>query len=113
MQEFRYLRTQITRTTAAFASIDPPAALTPLALRNSRTVSAGTSTAWAAGAAFDTPATSADFNNAMPLNLPPSSRAAAPEKPIAGAGDNARSLPPATGVIAALTVGAARPPGCF
>src|ERR1700684_1679452 len=77
MQEFRYLRTQITRTTAAFASIDPPAALTPLALRNSRTASAGTSTAWAAGAAFDTPATSADFNNAMPLNLPPSSPPAA------------------------------------
>jgi len=108
--EFRYLRTQITRTTEAFASADPPAVFTPLALRNSRTVSAGTNTAWAAGAVFDTPATSAGFNNAMPVNLPPSSRAAAPEKPTMGAGESARSLPPATGVVAALTAVAARPP---
>ena len=36
--------------------------------------------------------------------------AAAPEKPTMGAGESARSLPPATGVVAALTAVAARPP---
>ena len=74
-----------------------PDALTPLALRNSRTVSAGTSTACAAGVAFAGPATIAGFNSAMPANLPSPSSAAAPEKPSAGAGDSARSLPLPTG----------------
>ena len=46
-----YFRTQMTRTTDALASDDPPAAFTPLALRNSRTVSDDTSAACAAGAA--------------------------------------------------------------
>ena len=50
-----YFRTQITRTTDAFASADPPDALTPLALRKSRTVSAVTSTACAAGTPFGGP----------------------------------------------------------
>jgi Gamma-glutamyltranspeptidase len=40
-----YFRTQITRTTDALASSDPPAALTPVALRKPRTVSAVTRTA--------------------------------------------------------------------
>ena len=57
-----YFRTQITRTTDAFASADPPDALTPLAFKNSRTVSAGTSAACAAGAAFGGPATITGFN---------------------------------------------------
>src|ERR1700737_4807818 len=108
-----YFLTQITRTTAAFASDDPPAASTPLALRNSRTVSAGTSAACAAGAAFGGPATTTGFNSAMPANLPSLSSAAAPEKPSAGAGDSARSLPLPTCVIDALTVLAAAPPPWF
>jgi EAL domain-containing protein (putative c-di-GMP-specific phosphodiesterase class I) len=40
-----YFLTQITRTTDAFASDDPSAAFTALALRNSRTASADTSVA--------------------------------------------------------------------
>src|SRR5579863_8335983 len=108
-RRFHYLRTQITRTTADAASFEPCAATTPLAFRKSRTVSAGTSTD-CAGAAVTTPATIAGFNSARPANLPLSSRAAAPEKPTAGAGDNARSLPLPTGVTVALTVVAVRPP---
>ena len=76
----RYFLTQITRTTAVLASDDPLAALTPLALRNSRTLSAGTSTACAAGVAFAGPATTAGFNSARPANLPSASSAAAPGK---------------------------------
>ena len=90
----RYFLTQITRTTDAFASDDPPAALTPLALRNSRTVSADTSTACAAGVALAGPATTAGFNSAIPANLPSASNAAAPEKPSAGAGESGSSPPP-------------------
>ncbi len=45
------------------------------------------------------PATTAGFSSAMPANLPSPSSAAAPEKPSAGAGDSARSLPPPTGVV--------------
>src|SRR6266403_459814 len=81
-----YFRTQITRTTAALASNDPSDPLMPLALRNSRTVSAGTSAACAAVAAFGGPATVTCFNNATPANLPSLSSAAAPEKPTACAG---------------------------
>src|SRR6202011_6227485 len=92
--ERSYFRTQITRTTDAFGSGDPPAAFTPLALRKSRTVSAGTSTACAAGVALGGPATITGFNSAMPANLPSLSSAAAPEKPSAGGGDSATSLPP-------------------
>ena len=51
-----YFLTQITRTTDALASVDPPAALTPLAFRKSRNVSAVTSTACAAAAPFVGPA---------------------------------------------------------
>src|ERR1700704_3558370 len=40
-----YFRTQITRSTEAFASDDPPVVATPLAFRKSRTVSALTSEA--------------------------------------------------------------------
>ena len=69
MKRSRYFRTQITRTTAAFASDDPPDAFTPCALRNSRTVPADTRAACAAGAAFAGPATSTGFNNAMPGKL--------------------------------------------
>src|ERR1700744_4805496 len=99
-----YFRTQITRTTDAFASVDVPVAFTPLALRKSRTVSADTSAAWAAGAAFAGPATTSDFSSAMPANLPSASSAAEPEKPSPGAGDSARSLPLPTGVTDALTL---------
>src|ERR1700730_18526659 len=105
-----YFLTQITRTTAAFASGDPPAASTPLALRNSRTVSAGTSAACAAGAAFGGPATTSGFNSAMPANLPSPSSAAAPEKPSPGAGDNARSLLLPIDATDALTLLTAAPP---
>src|ERR1700736_3211528 len=108
-----YFLTQITRTTDAFASDDPPpAAFTPLALRNSRTVSAGTSTACAAGVAFGGPATITGFNSAMPANLPSLSSAAAPEKPSAGGGDSATSPPP-TCAIDALTLLTAAPPPWF
>ena len=79
-------------------------AFTPLALRKSRTVSAVTSTACAAGAAFGGPATSTGFNSAMPANLPSLSSAAAPEKPSAGAGDSATSLPPPIWATEALTL---------
>ena len=99
-----YFLTQITRTTDAFASGDPPAALTPLALRKSRTVSDVTSTACAAGAPFAGPATCTGFNSAMPANLPSPSSAAAPEKPIAGAGVSATSLPPPSWATEALTL---------
>src|SRR6202166_5463299 len=99
-----YFRTQITRTTAAFASADPAEAVTPLPLRNSRTVSPGTSTACAAGVAVAGPATIADFNSAMPANLPSPSSAAAPEKPSAGGGDNATSPPPPICDALALTL---------
>jgi gamma-glutamyltranspeptidase/glutathione hydrolase len=105
-----YFRTQITRTTAALASDDAPAALTPLAFKNSRTISAGTSTACAAGVEFGGPATTAGFNSAMPANLSSPSSAAPPEKPMAGAGDSARSLPPPTCVTDALTLLAATAP---
>ncbi len=88
-----YFRTQITRTTDALASDDPSGPLTPLALRNFCTVSAGTSAACAAVAAFGGPATITGFNSATPANLPSLSCAAAPEKPTAGAGDSAKSLP--------------------
>src|SRR5712675_970564 len=97
-----YFLTQITRTTDAFASDDPSAALTPFALRNSRTVSADTSAACAAGAAFGGPATTTGFKSAMPANLPSVSSAAAPEKPTAGTGASARSPPPPTWAIEAL-----------
>ena len=40
------------------------------------------------------PATITGFNSAIPANLPSTSSAAAPEKPSAGAGDSATSLPP-------------------
>src|SRR6266700_1877734 len=99
-----YFRTQITRTTDALASDDPSDPLTPLALRNSRTVFDGTSAACAAGAAFGGPATITGFNSAMPANLPSLSCAAAPEKPTAGAGDSAKSLAPPTWVTEALTL---------
>ena len=105
-----YFLTQITRTTEALASGDPPATSTPLALRNSRTPSAGTSTACAAGVAFGGPATITGFRSAMPANLPSLSNAAAPEKPSAGAGDSVRSLPPPTYVTDALTLLAAPTP---
>src|SRR6202043_2380783 len=88
-----YFLTQITRTTDAFASGDPPAAFTPLALRKSRMVPAGTSTACAVGVAFGGPATITGFSSAMPANLPSLSSAAAPEKPSAGGGDSATSPP--------------------
>src|ERR1700730_2677248 len=104
-QKSPYLRTQITRTTAALESDDAPAALTPLAFKNSRTMSAGTSVACAAGVEFGGPVTTTGFNSAMPANFPSLSSAAAPEKPMAGAGDSARSLP-----TDALTLLAATPP---
>jgi hypothetical protein len=100
-----YLRTQITRTTEAFASGDPAELLTPLALRNSRTVPAGTSTACTA---FAGPATTAGFNSATPANLPSLSSAAAPEKPSAGAGVSTRSLPAC--VAGAVTLQRRPPP---
>ena len=52
-----YFLTQITRTTDAFASVDPLATFTLLAFRKSRTVSDVTSTACAAGTPFAGPAT--------------------------------------------------------
>ncbi len=106
-----YFRTQITRTTDAFASADPPDAFTPLALRKSRTVSADTSVACAAGAAFGGPATTSGFSSAMPANFPSASSAAAPEKPSPGAGDSAGSPPLPIGVTNALMLlTAAAPP---
>ena len=87
---FRYFRTQITLTTDAFASDDPPACATPLAFKNSRTTSADTSTACAAAAG---PATITGFSSATPANTPSASNAAAPEKPRPGAGVSAVSLP--------------------
>src|SRR6266852_3745580 len=108
-----YFRTQITRTTDALASDDPSDPLTPLALRNSRTVSASTSAACAVGATFGGPATITGFNSAMPANLPSLSCAAAPEKPTAGAGDSAKSLPPPTWVTEALTLLTVVPPPWF
>jgi dienelactone hydrolase len=60
--EANYFRTQITRTTDAQASGDPPAAST-------RTVSAFTSAARGPTVAFVTPVASAGFSNATPTNL--------------------------------------------
>src|SRR5216684_7299215 len=108
-----YFRTQITRTTDALASDDPSDPLTPLALRNSRTVSDGTSAACAVGATFGGPATITGFNSAMPANLPSLSCAAAPEKPTAGAGDSAKSLPPPIWAAEALTLLTAAAPPWF
>jgi len=105
-----YLRTQITRTTDALASDDPSGPLTPLALRNFCTVSADTSAACAAVAAFGGQATITGFNSATPANLPSLSCTAAPEKPTAGAGDNAKSLPLPTWAREALTLLTAAPP---
>jgi len=65
----------------------------PLALRNSRTESAPTSTACAAGVVAG-PATMTGFNNAMPANLPSPRVPRHRKKPTAGAGDSASSLPP-------------------
>ena len=86
-----------------------PDALTPLAFKNSRTASVGTSAACDAGAAFEPPATTVGFSSAMPANLPSLSSAAAPEKPTVGAGQSAKSLLP-DGAIDALTPLAAVPP---
>src|SRR6266851_3718851 len=108
-----YFRTQITRTTDALASDDPSDPLTPLALRNSRTVSDGTSAACAADATFGGSATITGFNSATPTNLPSLSCAAAPEKPTAGAGDSAKSFLPPTWVTEALTLLTAAPPPWF
>src|SRR6185437_11713162 len=98
-----YFRTQITRTTAAFASDEVPFAVTSFALRNSRTVSDATSTDWLVGAAFVAvaAATTTGFSSARPANLPLSSSAGAPEKPSPGAGDIARSPPVPTWVTCA------------
>src|SRR5882724_7507518 len=85
----------------------------PFTLRNSRTVSADTSAACAAGAAFDGPATTTGLSSAMPANLPSSSNAAAPEKPIAGAGASTRSVLLPAWAIEALTLLAAAPPPWF
>ena len=59
-----YFRTQITRTTAAFASVDVPFAVTAFAFRKSRTVSADTITACDAGTDVAGPATLPGFNSA-------------------------------------------------
>ena len=83
-----YLRTQITRTMAAFASVDVPFAVTAFAFRKSRTVSAETITACDAGTDVAGPATIAGFNSATPANLPSPSMAGLPEKPTAGGGDS-------------------------
>ena len=56
-----YFRTQITRTTAAFASVALPLAVTLFAFRKSRTLSAETIIACAAGAAG--PATITGFSS--------------------------------------------------
>src|SRR6478736_5398319 len=105
-----YFLTQITRTTDAFASGDPPLTLTPFALRKSRTVFDVTSTACAPGAALAGPATSTGFNSATPANLPSPSSAAAPEKPSAGGGESATSLLPPSCATEALTLLTAAPP---
>src|SRR3954469_3033860 len=89
-----YFRTQMTRTTAAFASDELPFAVTPFAFRKSRTVSAETITACDTGTAVAGPATIAGFNSATPANLPSASIAGPPEKPTAGGGDSAESPPP-------------------
>src|ERR1700761_5197725 len=87
-----HFRTQITRTMAAFASEDLPSLLTPLPVRNARTVSAETRIACADGVVLAGPATTDCFNSAMPANLPFASRAAAPEKPDIGGGASGLSL---------------------
>ena len=103
-EEERHFLTQITRTTAAFASAEVPFAVTPFAFKNSRTVSAVTSTPCAAGAALVAAAvaTTAVLSSATPANFPLSSSAAAPEKPKPGGGDSARSPLVPTGVTAAF-----------
>src|SRR6516164_2254893 len=110
-----YFRTQITRTTAALASVEAPSASIPFVLRNSRTASDGTSTACAAGAPLEgrEAATDTGFNSASPANLPLSSSAAAPENPIIGGGDNVRSPPPLISLTDALTALMAEPPPWF
>src|SRR5664279_2930964 len=106
-----YFRTQITRTTDVFGSEDALATLTPLALRNSSTTSAGISAACAASVAFGGPATTTGFNSAMPANLPSASSAAAPEKPTAGAGESASSPPlPTCATEDLMLLAAAAPP---
>ena len=95
------------------ASDDPPVASTPLALRNSRTVSADTSTACAVEVAFAGPADHLGFNSAIPANLPSPSIPAAPENPSAGAGESARSPLVPTGAIDALTLVAEAAPPWF
>src|SRR6202035_5906764 len=92
------------------ASDDPSHPFTPLALRNSRTVLAGISAACAAGAAVGGPATITGLSSAKPANFPSASSTAAPEKPTAGAGDSASSLPLPTVATDALTLLAAAPP---
>ena len=65
-----YFLAQITRSTEAFGSDEPPDASMPFAFKNSCTLSADTNTACAAGVVFAGPATTAGFNSAMPANLP-------------------------------------------
>ena len=103
----RYFRTQITRTTAAFASLEVPFAATAFAFRKSRTASGETITACDAGATVAGPAIIAGFNSVTPANLPSPSTAGPPENPTAGGGDSAASPPP-TDANAALTLDTAR-----
>src|SRR5579859_2260061 len=110
-----YFRTQITRTTAALASVEVPAAAISCAFRKSRTVSPVTSTDWLAGAAFVVVAvaTTTGLSSATPVNLPASSSAGAPENPTAGGGDSARSPPVPTNVTCALALETAAAPPWF
>src|SRR4051794_18384689 len=65
----RYFRTQITRTTDAFASAEAPfAALTPLVFRKARTMSALTKEACVDAAVMVGPATISGLSNAIPAN---------------------------------------------
>src|ERR1700754_1404792 len=106
MLQAAYFLTQITRTTDAFGSGGPFAATTtPLAFKNSRTVSAFTREACAAAAVIVGPATTTGFSSATPAKTPSASSAALPENPSPGAGVSHASLP-----ACALTLLTAAPP---
>ena len=105
-----YFLTQITRTTDAFASVDPPAALTPLALRKSRTVSGVTSAACAAGTPLASPAskTALDLTGiADPQNQGGGGAVSSVKASVAqlgGSSDVALSPPPALGFSGAAAL---------
>lgn len=111
VEEDAYFRTQITRTTDALASDDPPDAVTPCACGNRarylRVPAPPAPQRWRSAVPPRPPAGAVRFRRICRR------RGAAPEKPTPGAGDTLTSLLPPSCAAAALTLLTAEPPPWF